>query len=300
MALNLGAGDEVIVPANTFFATPEAVSLSGATPVFVDCEKDYFNIDPDLIEAAITPHTKVIVAVNLFGQAARLDKIKVIADKHGIILIEDCAQSHLATFNDQFTGNYGLAGCFSFYPGKNLGAYGEAGAVLTNDEALYKKLMALRDHGSSVKYFHDFIGHNYRMEGLQGAILNVKLNHLDEWTEKRRHNAVLYTRVLSGIPQIIVPKEMPGAKHVYHLYVIRAEQRDELIKYLADNEVFTGIHYPVPCHLQKAYASLAYQIGSLPNSEKFAGEILSLPMYPELTLEQISFVAEKIKEFYQK
>jgi dTDP-4-amino-4,6-dideoxygalactose transaminase len=300
MALDLGAGDEVIVPANTFFATPEAVSLSGATPVFVDCEKEYFNIDPELIEKAITSRTKVIVAVNLFGQAAQLDKIKAIAEKNNIILIEDCAQSHLATYNDKFTGNFGLAGCFSFYPGKNLGAYGEAGAVITNDESLYKKIMALRDHGSSVKYYHDFIGHNYRMEGIQGAILNVKLKYLDEWTEKRRHNAALYYCMLSDIPQIHVPKEIPNAKHVYHLYVIRALNRDELIKYLSDFGVFTGIHYPVPCHLQKAYDFLGYKPDDFPNSEKFAGEILSLPMYPELSHDQIAYVTEKIRNFYKK
>ena len=298
MAIDLKPGDEVIVPANTFFATPEAVSLSGATPVFVDNEEQFYNIDPLKIEQAITSKTKAIVAVNLYGQPAQLDTIKSIAEKHNLLLIEDCAQSHLATYKGKSTGTYGIMGCFSFYPGKNLGAYGEGGAVITDDEALYKKMMALRDHGSSKKYFHDYIGHNYRLEGIQGAILNVKLKYLPSWTETRRTNAKLYKQYLSGIKNIILPEEIDGAYSVYHLYVVRVPRREELMQFLQDNGIYTGIHYPIPCHRQKAYDFLGYNVGSFPVSEKYATEILSLPMSEQVNEEQIQYVCQKIKEFY--
>lgn len=300
MALNIGPGDEVIVPANTFFATPEAVSLSGATPVFVDCESRYYNIDPAKIERAITKKTKAIIAVHLYGQPAQAEAVKKISDQHGLLLIEDCAQSHLAELNGRPTGAFGVCGCFSFYPGKNLGAYGEGGAVITNDEALYNKLMMIRDHGSAKKYYHDLIGHNYRLEGLQGAILDVKLRHLDAWTETRRRNADTYRRELAECSEIVVPQEMAGAKHVYHLFVIRSKQRDALQKYLQENEVYTGIHYPIPCHLQKAYASLNYARGAFPVSEAYADEILSLPMSEMLKEEEIVFAAKTIKAFFAK
>ena len=298
MALNIRHGDEVIVPTNTFFATPEAVSLTGATPIFVDHEPLYYNMDPSKIEEAITNKTKAIVVVNLYGQPAQLDTIKSIADKHELLLIEDSAQSHLATFKEQYTGTFGIAGCFSFYPGKNLGAYGEGGAVITDDEALYRKTMALRDHGSSKKYFHDYIGHNYRMEGIQGAILNIKLNYLSEWAEIRRKNATLYRQHLADIKEVILPLEMPDVYHVYHLFVVRVSRRKELITFLQENEIYTGIHYPIPCHLQKAYSFLNIKKGTYPNSEKFANEILSLPMSEQLQEDEIIFVADKIKEFY--
>jgi len=298
MALDIKAGDEVIVPANTFFATPEAVSLTGARPVFVDHEPEYYNIDSAAIEKAVTPRTRAIIAVNLYGQPAQLDKVKAIADRHKLILIEDCAQSHLATLNGQSTGTFGHCGCFSFYPGKNLGAYGEGGAVITNDEELYKKMMMLRDHGSAQKYHHELIGHNYRLEGLQGAILDVKLKHLPAWTEVRRKNADLYRKYLAGCPQVTLPKEMPGAKHVYHVFVIRTPRRDEMIKYLQEQGVYTNIHYPIPCHLQKAYAFLGYHRGAFPLSEKFADELLSLPMSEQLKEEEIVYVCEKVKAFF--
>ena len=300
MALEIGPGDEVIVPANTFFATPEAVSLAGARPVFVDHEPDYYNIDVNLIEKAITPRTRAIIAVNLYGQAAQLDAIKAIAEKHRLVLIEDCAQSHLATLNGRSTGTFGLAGCFSFYPGKNLGAYGEGGAVITPDEALYKKLMMLRDHGSAQKYHHDLIGHNYRLEGMQGAILDVKLKHLPQWTEARRRNADLYRQYLAPIREVVTPREMPGARHVYHIFCIRAPRRDELIKYLSDHQIYTGIHYPIPCHLQKAYAGLGYKAGDFPVSEAYAGQLLSLPMCEVLTEEEIVYVCDTIQRFYEE
>lgn len=298
-ALGIGPGDEVIVPTNTFFATPEAVSLCGATPVFVDCESDYFNIDSRRIEANITKRTKAILAVHLYGQPAQIDVIKDIATRKALLLIEDCAQSHLAEFGGVPVGTFGVCGCFSYYPGKNLGAYGEGGAVITNDESLYKKIMALRDHGSSTKYYHDLIGHNYRMEGLQGAVLDTKLKYLSHWTEKRRQNAALYRKYLNGIDLLTLPKEMKNAKHVYHLYVVRAARRDALKAFLQTNDIFTGIHYPVPCHLQKAYSALDRNKNSFSISEKQANEILSLPMFAELTEAEIRFVSDRIREFYQ-
>lgn len=299
MVLDIKAGDEVIVPANTFFATPEAVSLAGATPVFVDCDPLFYNIDVDKIEAAISPRTKAIIAVHLYGQPARVDKIKQIAEKHGLFLIEDCAQAHLATLNGQPVGTFGVMGCFSFYPGKNLGAYGEGGAVVTNDEKIYQNLMMIRDHGMATKYRHEIIGHNYRMEGLQGAILDVKLKYLDQWTEIRRKNAELYRHYLKDIEEIELPTEMEGAKHVYHLYVIRTEKRDELQKYLAANNIFTGIHYPIPCHLQNAYKNLGYKKGDFPITESYAERLLSLPMSEQLKEDQIAYVSETIKKFWK-
>jgi dTDP-4-amino-4,6-dideoxygalactose transaminase len=298
--LGIGKNDEVIVPTNTFFATPEAVSLCGANPIFVDCDADYFNIDPQGIKKAITKNTKAIIAVHLYGQPARMDEIKAIAEKNNLLLIEDCAQAHIAEYKGKPVGTFGICGCFSFYPGKNLGAYGEGGAILTDNEELYMKMMALRDHGSSQKYYHNYIGHNYRMEGIQGAILNVKLKYLHEWTKKRRENAGIYRKYLAGIKEAMAPLEMSGVKHVYHLFVVRVSKRNELKKFLEDNEVFTGIHYPIPCHLQKAYAFLNQQKGRLAISEKISEEILSLPMYAELAEEEIQFVCSKIREFYMQ
>ena len=296
-ALGIDKDDEVIVPANTFFATPEAVSLCGAKPVFVDCEPTYFNINPQNIEKAITNSTKAIIAVHLYGHPAQLDEIKAIAEKNNVLLIEDCAQAHLAEYKGSPVGTFGVCGCFSFYPGKNLGAYGEGGAIITNDKELYTKMIALRDHGSSQKYYHDYIGHNYRMEGIQGAILNVKLKHLSEWTKSRRKNADLYRKYLADHKDVVVPLEMSGVRHVYHLFVVRVPKRNELIKYLQDNEIYSGIHYPIPCHLQKAYAFLHQQKGTFPISEKMADEIISLPMYAELTEKEIQFVCHKIRGF---
>jgi dTDP-4-amino-4,6-dideoxygalactose transaminase len=300
MALGIGAGDEVIVPANTFFATPEAVSLTGAVPVFVDCDATYYNIDPRKVEEAITPKTKAIIPVHLYGQPAPMDEIMEIAGRHSLKVVEDCAQAHIAEYKGKPVGATGVMGCFSFYPGKNLGAYGEGGAVISNDEELYKKLMALRDHGSSKKYYHDFIGHNYRMEGFQGAILGVKLKHLSDWVDARRENAALYRKYLKDIDAIVLPEEMDDVKHVYHLFVIRAPRREELQKFLGESQIYTGIHYPIPCHLQKAYEGTNPGKGSCPVSEDYADQIVSLPMFAELTEEEIAFVAEKIAEFYNK
>ncbi|MCK4256942.1 DegT/DnrJ/EryC1/StrS family aminotransferase [candidate division WOR-3 bacterium] len=298
VALDIKNGNEVIVPTNTFFATPEAVSLAGAIPVFVDCEPVYYNIDINQIEKSITDKTKAIIAVNLYGQPAQLDKIKAIAKENNLILIEDCAQSHISELNGKSVGYFGICGCFSFYCGKNLGAYGEGGAIITNDENLYKKMMMIRDHGVSQKYHHEIIGHNYRMAGLQGAILDVKLKYLDEWTETRRKNAELYRQYLKDCKEIILPEEMPNTKHVYHLFVIRTQKRDGLMNFLKENQIFAGIHYPIPCHLQKAYSFLGYKKGDFPVSEKYANEVLSLPMSEQLKEDEIKYISEKIKEFF--
>mgnify|MGYP006278356265 FL=1 len=300
MALDVGPGDQVIVPANTFFATPEAVSLAGATPVFVDCDPDYYNLNPDLIEAAITSKTKGIIAVHLYGQPAQLSAIKAVADRHNLFLMEDCAQAHTSTLNGTPVGTTGVCGCFSFYPGKNLGAYGEGGAVITNDEALYQKMMMIRDHGMAKKYHHDLIGHNYRLEGMQGAILDVKLQYIDEWTDARRRSAELYRTYLSESQDIVLPAEMPDAKHVYHLFVIRTKKRDELQAYLKDHEIYTGIHYPIPCHLQAAYHDLGYSQGDFRVTDEYAPQLLSLPMSEQLKEDEIAYVAETIKSFFNK
>ncbi len=300
LALGIKPGDEVVMPANTFFATPESVSLAGGRPVFVDCEDSYYNIDPAEIEKAVGEKTRAIIPVHLYGQPARLDEVRKLAKKYKLVMIEDCAQAHLAVFRGKSVGSYGLAGCFSFYPGKNLGAFGEGGAVVTNDKKLYSDLLVLRDHGSSERYCHERIGHNYRMDGIQGAVLNVKLKHLPAWTEKRRQNAALYCERLGGIEEIILPRQAPDVKHVYHLFVIRVPRREKLVAHLNDNGIQCGVHYPIPCHLQKAYAFLGYKQGDLPVTEKLCREVISLPMSEQLTDKEIEYVAEKIGEFYKK
>lgn len=293
MACGLGANDEVIVPANTFFATAEGVSTAGATPVFVDSDAASYNIDVSKIEAAITKRTRAIMPVHLYGQAADMDAIFEIAERCGLIVIEDAAQAHGSLYKERRVGALGRAGCFSFYPGKNLGAYGEGGAVVTNDEEVARRVRLLRDHGSERKYHHEVIGYNFRLEGIQGAVLNVKLRHLDRWNELRRLHAARYTELLqeSGL---CLPREMPYARHVYHLYVVQADARDALQQTLSESGVQTGIHYPIPIHLQPAYASLGYSRGAFPEAERQADRILSLPMFPELTDEQIVRVAQAI------
>lgn len=297
-ALGVGPGDEVIIPANTFIATAWGATLCGATPVFVDCDPESYNIDPRLVEAKITARTKAIVAVHLYGQPADMDPLNAIAKKHGVALVEDCAQSHFAEYKGKRTGGLSVASSYSFYPGKNLGAYGEGGAVATNDQALARTFKMIRDHGAEKKYWHEMYGHNYRMEGIQGAVLGVKLKHLGAWTESRRRNAALYNKHLSGIPGVVTPRELPYAKHVYHLYVIRVPRRDELQKHLEAQGIATGLHYPIPLHLQTAFAHLGYKEGDFPVTEKAAKEILSLPMYPELTEEQIQYVSSGIRGFF--
>lgn len=300
MALNIGSEDEVLVPTNTFFATPLSAILVGAKPVFIDCEQTYYNIDVEQIEKSITKKTKAIVPVHLYGQSAVMNKIMDLASKYGLYVIEDCAQAHIAEFHGNKVGTFGDIGCFSFYPGKNLGAYGEGGAILTNDESLYRKIKVIRNLGMDERYHHDIIGHNFRMEGIQGAILDVKLKYLEEWTKIRRKNADLYRQLLENCDEVILPDEMPGAKHVYHLFVIRAERRNSLMEFLNKNGIETGLHYPIPCHLQNACKYLGYKPGDFPVAEKLADEILSLPMSEQLKEHEIEYVSEKIKEFYVK
>jgi dTDP-4-amino-4,6-dideoxygalactose transaminase len=294
-ACGLGAGDEVIVPANTFFATAEAVSTAGAVPVFVDADPASYTIDTTKIEAAITERTRAIIPVHLYGQAADLGPIFELAARRNLVVIEDAAQAHGSLYRGQRVGALARAGCFSFYPGKNLGAYGEGGAVVTNDAEVARRVRMLRDHGSERKYYHEIIGYNFRLEAIQGAVLNAKLPFLDRWNELRREHAALYNELLRDAP-LILPREMDYARHVYHLYVIQTEARDALQQSLSEAGVQTGIHYPIPVHHQPAYASLGYSRGAFPVAERQAERVLSLPMYPELKDEQIMRVAGAIQE----
>jgi len=306
--LGIKPGDEVVIPVNTFIATAWGVILCGAKPVFVDCNEESYNIDPLKIESVISRNTKAVVAVHLYGQPADMDSLSELAKRYNLVLVEDAAQSHLAEYKGKKVGGIGVAASFSFYPGKNLGAYGEAGAVMTNDEALAEKFYLMRNHGSKDKYNHVVFGHNYRMENIQGAVLYVKLKYLKEWTEKRRKVARCYNEFLSGIEQIILPKEMDYSYHVYHLYVIqinrevknRKEIRDKLRSYLYDRGVGTGLHYPIPLHLQPCFEYLGYKKGDFPVAEDLADGGISLPIYPEITNEQIYYVSRCIKDFLKK
>jgi len=297
LGLGIGPGDEVITAPNTFIATAEAISFCGAKPVFVDIDEHTYTISPSLIEAAITSRTRAILPVHLYGQPADMDPIMKIAKRDGLFVIEDACQAHGAEYKGQRTGSMGDAGCFSFYPGKNLGAYGEAGAVTTNNAELADKIRTLRDHGQRKKYYHSIIGWNARMDGFQGAVLSVKLKYLSKWNEDRNKNAKIYNELLAEVDGVMTPKKADYAKHVYHIYAIRIKKRDELIKTLAEKGISYGIHYPVPLHLQDAYKSLGYKKGDFPVAEKCAEEIVSLPMFAELTSEQIETVSNEIKYF---
>lgn len=298
-ALDVGEGDEVITTTNTFIATAEAISFAGATPVLVDIEDGSYNMDPGKLEKAITGKTKAIIPVHLYGQPADMDPILEIAEKKGIPVIEDSAQAHGAQYKGKKTGGLAKVACFSFYPGKNLGAYGEGGAITTNDEEIAKKARMLRDHGSPKKFYHEFIGNNCRLEGIQGAVLSVKLKHLDKWNDGRRKNAGLYRKYLQGTG-VGLPEEMPYARHVYHVFCVRVKDREKLIDFLKEKGIFTNIHYPIPIHLQKAYSFLGYKKGDFPVTEGCMDQILSLPMFAELTEEEIKYTADCIKEFYGK
>ncbi|MAZ77844.1 MAG: erythromycin biosynthesis sensory transduction protein eryC1 [Legionellaceae bacterium] len=288
------AGDEVILPSHTFIATAEAVSHLGATPVFVDIDEKTFNIDPKNIEQAITDKTAAIIAVHLYGQCANMPAISAIAKKHGLKLIEDAAQAHGATYDEKFVGSWGDVACFSFYPGKNLGAFGDAGALITNDEGTAENVRLLLDHGRESKYTHLCIGYNYRLDSLQAAILSVKLKYLSRWTEQRREIAEQYNQLLKDA-EVITPDVDPLAKHVYHLYVIKIKDRDRWCEYLKTRGVIAGIHYPTPLHLQPAYQFLNYKAGDFPVTERVAHEILSLPIFPGQTPEQVRCVADIIR-----
>lgn len=296
-ALGVGPGDEVIVPVNTFIATAEAVVLTGATPVFVDHD-EYYNIDVAELASRVRGNTKAVMPVHLYGQPARMDAIAEVTKRHELTLIEDAAQAHLATFNGKPVGSWGDATGFSFYPGKNLGAYGEGGATITHRDEINATMRLLRDHGSETKYNHVVSGHNYRLEALQASILNVKLKYLPQWTALRRAHAARYSELLSDCPGIELPKEHSSAKSVYHLFVIQADDRDKLREFLDKKEISTGLHYPVPLHLQPAFKDLGNKEGTFPNAERSAKRIVSLPMYPELRDEQIEYVAACVREFY--
>jgi dTDP-4-amino-4,6-dideoxygalactose transaminase len=296
LALGVGPGDEVITVPSTFMATAEAITYCGARPVFVDIDETSYTMDPARLSEAITSRTKAIIPVHLFGQIADMDPILAIGRKHGIPVLEDAAQAHGATYNGRKAGSLGAAGCFSFYPGKNLGAFGEAGATTTNDPEIQRKISVLRDHGQVRKYYHEMVGWNGRMDGIQAAILSIKLRHLEKATEARRRHAVQYLAELSGMDGVTLPVEMPGRRHVYHIFPIRVAQRDALIEDLTSHGVGTGIHYPVPVHLQECYQALGHGEGSFPVAERCAREFVSLPMFPELTEDQVSYVAQAVKK----
>jgi len=295
--LGIGQGDEVITTPNTFIATAEAISLCGAKPVFVDIDEQTYDMNLDLLEDAITPKTKAVIPVHLYGQMVDMDRVMRIARAYGLVVVEDACQAHGAEYNGQRAGSIGDAGCFSFYPGKNLGAYGEAGAVVTNDAELAEKIRVLRDHGQTRKYYHSMIGWNARMDGFQGAVLSVKLKHLPAWNDARKRNARLYDELLADADEIITPVEVDRAGHVYHVYAIRTKDRDALINYLAKKNVYCGIHYPMPIHLQNAYSFLGKGKGSFPVAEKCAEQLVSLPMFPELSEEQIEYVVHETKHY---
>jgi dTDP-4-amino-4,6-dideoxygalactose transaminase len=315
LALGVGPGDEVITVPNTFIATAEAISFCGATPIFVDIDEKTYTMDPirlsefvekqcyfdksknQLINKSTKHSVKAVIPVHIFGQMADMDPIMEIARSYGLFVIEDACQAHGAEYRGRRAGSIGDAGCFSFYPGKNLGAYGEAGAITTNNSELEKNMAMFRDHGQSQKYYHKMIGWNARMDGLQGAVLNVKLKHLSGWNDARRQNAKLYQELLSDVEKIIKPAEVDYAKHAYHVYAIRVQDRDNILAKLAEKDIHCGIHYPVPVHLQDAYLNLGNEDHNLKKiSERVSSELLSLPMYPELAKFQIEYVIEAIKQ----
>jgi dTDP-4-amino-4,6-dideoxygalactose transaminase len=296
LAAGVGPGDEVITVPFTFVASVSAVCYTGALPVFVDIEPTTFTMDPAKLEAAITARTKAIVPVHLYGQMADMAPIMEIADRYGIPVIEDACQAHGAEYRKRRAGSIGTSGCFSFYPGKNLGACGEGGIVVTNDDEHAKTIRMLRDWGQEQRYHHTLKGFNYRMDGIQGAILRVKLRHLEDWTEARRDHGRHYSALLAGSRQVTAPTELADRRHVYHIYAVRTRDRDGLQRALQAEGVQTGLHYPIPVHLQKAHADLGYKAGAFPESEAAAREVLSLPIYPEMTSRQVEQVVAAVEQ----
>ncbi len=299
MAAGVGPGDEVITVSYTFVATVAAILYTGAKPVFVDIDPLTCNIDAAKIEAAITSRTKVIMPVHLYGTCADMDPILDIAARHNVLVIEDAAQAHGAEYKGRRAGSMGALACFSFYPGKNLGAYGEAGAVVTNDEKYVDVIKQLRDQGQSAKYLHDRVGYNYRMEAIQGAVLGVKLKHLDAWTNARRELAKIYSHELadSGIGLLAEPAQ---CKSVYHVFPLFSRERDELREHLHANGISTGVHYPIPVHMQRGFSNLGFKEGDLPHTEQVCREVLSLPMYAELEHATALQIADSVREFAQR
>ena len=296
--LDIQPGDEIITTPFTFVATSWAISYVGAKPVYVDTEEATGNLNPDLIERAITSRTKAVLPVHLFGHPCDLDRLAAVCDRHHLPFVEDAAHAHGAQYKGRTVGTFGASSCFSFYPGKTLGAYGEGGALVTNDSGFDKRARSLREHGSTVRYLHDEVGYNYRMEGIQGAVLGVKLKHLARWNVERRRVAHRYHELLADTP-LKLPREADYAQSVFHLYVVRHPRRDDLKKYLDDHGIGCGLHYPLPLHLQKCYADLGYKAGDFPVAEAMARECLSLPIFPELTEAQIQRVSEVIHAFFK-
>ena len=298
-ALGIGVGDEVITVANSWISTSETISQAGAKPVFVDIEPDYFNIDTEKIEEKITKKTKAIVPVHLYGQPAKIEEIKEKYEKYSLFLIEDCAQAHFAEYDGQKVGTFGIAGTFSFYPGKNLGAYGDAGAIITDNDDFAIKARMFANHGALQKHQHEMEGINSRMDGIQAAVLKVKLKYIDEWNSARHNHAIRYNELLSDLPEIKTPKIRKSAFHIFHLFVIRTNKRDELASYLKSKKISTGIHYPTALPFLPAYKYLGYKASDFPVAHQYQDEILSLPMFPELNNDQIDYVANSIKEFFK-
>jgi len=297
--LGIGLGDEVLTAANSWISTSETISEAGAKPVFVDIEHDYFDIDTDKIEEKINRSTKAIIPVHLYGHPAKIDRINEICKKYNLFLVEDCAQAHFAEYKDQKVGTFGNAGTFSFYPGKNLGAYGDAGAIITNDDDFAIKARMFANHGSLQKHNHKMEGINSRMDGIQAAILRVKLRYIDEWNVMRNKHALKYNKLLLSIPEIITPKIRENSFHIFHLYVIRTPKRNELANYLRSKGISTGIHYPTALPFLSAYKYLGHKPSDFPIAYQFQSDILSLPMFPELKNEQIDYVVNSIKEFFK-
>ena len=299
LLLGVGPGDEVITTPYTFVATSWAISYVGAKPVYVDIDDATFNLDPALVERAITPRTKAILPVHLYGHPCDMDALLAIGKKHNLPLVEDACQAHGAKYKGKTVGTLGAISAFSFYPAKNLGAAGEAGALVTNDPAFAARARSLREHGSTKRYHHDEVGFNYRMEGMQGAVLGVKLKHLAAWQAGRRRVAARYAELLAGTP-LRLPQQAGYAESAWHLYTVRHPRRDELKKFLDENGIGNAVHYPMPLHLQKCYTSLGYQPGAFPEAERASREVLSLPMFAELTNAQLQRVAAAVKEFFRK
>lgn len=298
-ALGIGPGNEVITVSHTFIATAEAIALAGAKPVFVDIDPATCLMNVAQVESKITSRTRAILPVHLYGQTADMAPLMELAARRGLKIIEDACQAHGAEYKGQRAGCLGHAAAFSFYFSKNLGAYGEGGFISTNDDEIAHKARLIRDHGSERRYYHDLIGLNARLDEIQAAVLRAKLPCLEKWNEQRRAHAARYNELLKDVP-VMTPTEMPGNRHVYHLYVIRAPRRDALQAWLKERGIATGIHYPVPIHLQRAFQSLGYRAGDLPVTEQVAGEILSLPMYAELTDEEITYITDSIRAFYDQ
>ncbi|MEQ1955510.1 DegT/DnrJ/EryC1/StrS family aminotransferase [Mesorhizobium sp. CN2-181] len=296
LAADVGPGDEVITVPFTFVATVSAICYAGARPVFVDIDPVTFTMDPAKLAAAITPRTKAIIPVHLYGQMADMKPIMEVADRHGIPVIEDACQAHGAEYVGRRAGSIGVSGCFSFYPGKNLGACGEGGIVVTNNDQHFKAIRMLRDWGQEQRYHHVLKGYNYRMDGIQGAVLRVKLRHLDDWTEARRARGHQYSSLLADAKNVRAPVEADWRRHVYHVYAVRTHDREALQRTLSAEGIQTGLHYPIPVHLQPAHRDLGYSVGDFPESEAAAREVLSLPIYPEMTARQVEQVAAAVRQ----